>query len=498
MLDWTKLKSGSDVRGTALGENAVLTEHVAQCLGMAFARYVAQKESKPVTQITIALGRDSRITGPALLKATAEGISRAGAAVLDFGMCTTPAMYMSILTPGFQPDGAIMITASHHPYDKNGLKFFLRDGGLEGAEVAQLLQDASTLTPENMPFAGSITAKAFLPTYMEQLKDRIRKGLETDLAKPLLGLHVVVDAGNGAGGFYAELLESLGAWIEGSQFLEPDGAFPHHAPNPESPEAMRALSEAVVKNEAALGVLFDADCDRAAIVLSDGRFVNKNRLIALTAAMLLSKQPGLTIVTDSVTSTGLARFISEWGGTHYRFKRGYRNVINEAMRLNREGTDCQLAMETSGHGALKENYFMDDGAYLMVKLLIELGRGHRLEELIAGLREPAESKEVRLPLSGADFKADGAAVLQRVAQKVQALPGASTAPDNREGIRVNFDAQHGDGWFLLRLSLHDPLMPLNFESDSPGGVKVIAKTVYSLLQEEAGVLDLSPLAQAVE
>ena len=77
MLDWTKLKSGSDVRGTALGENAVLTEHVAQCLGMAFARYVAQKESKPVTQITIALGRDSRITGPALLKATAEGISRA-------------------------------------------------------------------------------------------------------------------------------------------------------------------------------------------------------------------------------------------------------------------------------------------------------------------------------------------------------------------------------------------------------------------------------------
>ena len=163
MLDWTKLKSGSDVRGTALGENAVLTEHVAQCLGMAFARYVAQKESKPVTQITIALGRDSRITGPALLKATAEGISRAGAAALDFGMCTTPAMYMSILTPGFQPDGAIMITASHHPYDKNGLKFFLRDGGLEGAEVAQLLQDASTLTPENMPFAGSITAKAFYP-----------------------------------------------------------------------------------------------------------------------------------------------------------------------------------------------------------------------------------------------------------------------------------------------------------------------------------------------
>ena len=133
---------------------------------------------------------------------------------------------------------------------------------------------------------------------------------------------------------YKRQLESLGAWVEGSQFLAPDGDFPNHAPNPESPEAMRALSRAVVKNEADLGVLFDADCDRAAIVLSDGRFVNKNRLIALTAAMLLSKQPGLTIVTDSVTSTGLTRFIFEWGGTHYRFKRGYREVIDEAIRLN--------------------------------------------------------------------------------------------------------------------------------------------------------------------
>ena len=138
-MDWMKLKSGTDVRGTALGDAPLLTAHVAQCLGMAFARYVAQKAGKPTTQITIALGRDSRLSGPALLRATAEGISRAGASVLNFGMCTTPAMYMSILTPGFQPDAAIMLTASHHPYDKNGLKFFMPKGGLVGCEVAELL-----------------------------------------------------------------------------------------------------------------------------------------------------------------------------------------------------------------------------------------------------------------------------------------------------------------------------------------------------------------------
>ena len=106
-MDWMKLKSGSDVRGVAVGENAPLTEHVAMCLCMAFARYVAKHVGKPVTQVTIAIGRDSRISGPALLHAAAEGVSKAGASVLDFGMCTTPAMYMCIITPGFQPDAQI-------------------------------------------------------------------------------------------------------------------------------------------------------------------------------------------------------------------------------------------------------------------------------------------------------------------------------------------------------------------------------------------------------
>ena len=192
-MDWMKLKSGSDVRGVAVGENAPLTEHVAMCLGMAFARYVAKHVGKPVTQVTIAIGRDSRISGPALLHAAAEGVSKAGASVLDFGMCTTPAMYMCIITPGFQPDGSIMITASHHPYDKNGLKFFLAEGGVEGDVVEELLKTASTLEPEDTPLAGTIVQKPFLPTYKEQLADRIRRGLGTDVPKPLLGLHVVVD-----------------------------------------------------------------------------------------------------------------------------------------------------------------------------------------------------------------------------------------------------------------------------------------------------------------
>ena len=327
-MDWMKLKSGSDVRGVAVGENAPLTEHVAMCLGMAFARYVAKHVGKPVTQVTIAIGRDSRISGPALLHAAAEGVSKAGASVLDFGMCTTPAMYMCIITPGFQPDGSIMITASHHPYDKNGLKFFLAEGGVEGDVVEELLKTASTLEPEDTPLAGTIVKKPFLPTYKEQLADRIRRGLGTDVPKPLLGLHVVVDAGNGAGGFYAQLMEELGAWIEGSQFLEPDGMFPNHIPNPENEAAMASISAAVKRVGADLGVIFDTDCDRAAVVDANGREINRNRLIALISAILLDEKPGETIVTDSVTSSGLKKFINDWGGEHYRYKRGYRNVID--------------------------------------------------------------------------------------------------------------------------------------------------------------------------
>ena len=501
-MDWMKLKSGSDVRGTAVGENATLTERVATCLGMAFAKYMAQKLDKPVAQVTIALGRDSRISGPQLLQATAEGVSKAGATVLNFGMCTTPAMYMSIITPGFEPDGSIMITASHHPYDKNGLKFFTAEGGIDGKTVGVLLEMASQIEPDDMAFAGTIIEKAFLPTYAEQLADRIRKGLNTDVPKPLLGLHIVVDAGNGAGGFYAELLESLGAWIEGSQFLEPDGMFPNHIPNPENADAMASICGAVKKVGADLGVIFDTDCDRAAVVDADGREINRNRLIALISAILLDEKPGQTIVTDSVTSAGLKKFINDWGGEHYRYKRGYRNVIDEAIRLNNEGISCPLAIETSGHAALKENHFLDDGMYLVTVLIVRAMKlkqeGKTLGSLIADLQEPVESKEIRLSITAEDFREAGKAAIEKVLDYANAADIWHIAPDNREGVRICFDLDGGldNGWFLLRLSVHDPVLPLNVESDVEGGVKQMLCALYNVLKDCEGI-DFTNLEKAM-
>lgn len=497
-MDYRKLKSGSDVRGVAVGDGAVLTADVAKTLGMAFARYVAGKTGKPVEKISIALGRDSRVSGPMLLDATAGGISAAGAKAVDFGMCTTPAMYMSILTEGFRPEGAVMITASHHPWQLNGLKFYTEEGGLGFHELDEVLAIAQKLEKDGARPAGEIVHTPFLPTYQAHLKRLIVNGVDPEVQKPLLGLHVVVDAGNGAGGFYANMLEELGAWVEGSQFLEPDGHFPNHIPNPENKEAMASISAAVKRVGADLGVIFDADCDRAAIVDQTGKEINRNRLIALISAILLEEMPGATIVTDSVTSSGLADFIKEWGGEHYRYKRGYRNVIDEAVRLNEAGINCPLAIETSGHAALRDNHFLDDGMYLVTVLLIKAmqlkQQGETLSKLLDGLREPVESTEIRLPVLCEDFAAAAKQIIERVLDYASSHADWHVAPDNREGVRISFDidGELNSAWFLLRLSVHDPVMPLNAESDVPGGVKAVLQKLYEAVEDERDI-DLTPL-----
>ena len=501
-MNWMALKSGSDVRGVALGDDAVLTAETAQRIGASFAQMLAKRIGKPEKEITVSIGRDSRITGEALLKATALGVALSGAQVLDFGLCTTPAMYMSTITDGFDVDGAIMITASHHPYHLNGIKLFERKGGFSGADIVKVLEGAEALDINVLPGGGSMMKISFLSTYTDQLAQFIRTGLQTEETHPLKGLHVVVDAGNGAGGFYAEMLSRLGASIRGSQFLDPDGMFPNHIPNPENEEAMASVCAAVKKAGADLGVIFDTDCDRMAIVDHQGREINRNRLIALVAAILLRDQKGQTIVTDSVTSAGLAQFITACGGKHHRFKRGYRNVIDEAIRLNNEGIECPLAIETSGHAAMKENHFLDDGMYLATFLIVEAMKlkrqGLMLSSLIDDLKEPVESKELRLKITGQDFRKAGQAAIELLAEYAQMQTGWHIAPDNHEGIRVSFDMEDGrdNGWFLLRLSVHDPVMPLNLESDIPGGIRRMLNELYTILKTMQD-LDLKPILDAL-
>ncbi len=478
------LRNGTDVRGTAVAgvENdpVTLTDEAVTLIAKAFFVWAGEKLGK---KPTVAIGHDSRLSSPHIASLAAQAIAGTGGNAVLTGLSSTPSMFM-LLQSDFGADASVMVTASHLPYQKNGLKFFLGDGGLEGKDVEEVLLLASEgAFPSGQ---GSVTEKSYLAEYAKGLVSLVRNACGEE--QPLAGKRVLVDAGNGAGGFYCDLvLQPLGADTTGSQFLDPDGRFPNHIPNPENAEAMKSVSEAVVKNKADFGIIFDTDVDRAGAVAPDGEEINRNRLIALISAILLRERAG-TIVTDSVTSDGLAEFIRLKGGVHKRFKRGYKNVINESKRLNAEGVYSPLAIETSGHAALKENYFLDDGAYLVTRLLISLAQlnkeGKNLLDLISDLREPAEAKEVRLKFqAGCDFKTLGKGVIEAVTQLALETEGLSLAPDNFEGVRINFDKAHGNGWALVRMSLHEPILPINAESDERGGAGKILACLYGFLKE---------------
>lgn len=498
MLDkfYKQFKSGTDIRGVASegveGQPVNLTDDVVARMADGFVLWLSKKVSKAPETLTISIGRDSRISGPHIVSICSERFKRCGATVLDCSLASTPSMFMTTVDLGC--DGALQITASHHPFNRNGLKFFTREGGLEGSDIEEILEYAQNGESPEEKTCGEIRKVDYMTDYAKGLCEKIKKEVNAeDYDHPLKGFKIVVDAGNGAGGFYADkVLSVLGADTTGSRYLEPDGMFPNHIPNPEDATAMASICEAVKEANADLGVIFDTDVDRGGAVDSKGNEINRNRLVAVAAAIALEGNEGGTVVTDSITSSGLKEFIENTlGGQHYRYRRGYKNVIDKALELNAQGINCPLAIETSGHAAMKENYFLDDGAYLCTKIIIKAAQmrkeGKELDELTAALKEPVESKEVRFKILESDFRACGEKIINDLTAYAMAQNGWNVANDNREGIRVSFDKDNGDGWFLLRLSVHDPIMPLNIESDSVGGVDIIYNKLNEFLKTTSGL-----------
>ena len=500
-MDYSRFKSGSDIRGYALGDESnplFMSDIMVMRSAFAFAEWLKAKTGKE--KLYISVGHDSRLSAERIKNAVIKALCSNGASVADCGLCSTPAMFMTTVEMGC--DGAVQITASHHPKDRNGLKFFTRDGGLDGSDIADILKKAGETENPLGSLEGECVPCSFMKRYAEILREMIINGVDSksDREHPLTGMKIVVDAGNGVGGFYAtDVLAPLGADVSGSVYLEPDGNFPNHAPNPENAEAMECVSAATKNAGADFGVIFDTDVDRAACVGKGGFEINRNRLVALASKVALDSCKGGTIVTDSVTSDGLAEFIKENGGIHLRFKRGYRNVINKQLELCEKGIPCPLAMETSGHAAFAENYFLDDGAYLITKLIIEAAalasEGKCLEDLIADLREPVEEKELRFKILCDDFRPEGEKIIALFEEEAKNHIGWRASEDNHEGIRINADKSCGNGWFLLRLSVHDPIIVLNSESDEKGGTLTMAKEILNIISEAENVelLDISAL-----
>ncbi|MGN0267306.1 MAG: phosphomannomutase/phosphoglucomutase [Lachnospiraceae bacterium] len=487
-----KLQNGTDVRGIAAegipGDAVNFVPADANRIAQAFVKWLSDKSGIAAADLKIAVGHDSRITAEALKEAILKGLTAQGAKAIDCHLASTPSMFMSTVYEEFKYNGSIMITASHLPFNRNGMKFFDPEGGLEHDDITDILTIAEELSVQDADISA-LEEVDLISSYSAHLCDKIRVGAADPdhYDQPLKGLKIVVDAGNGAGGFFVEkVLKPLGADTTGSQFLDPDGMFPNHIPNPENKQAMAAIKKAVLDNQADLGIIFDTDVDRMSAVLPDGSEINRDAIIAMMAAILADEYPGGSIVTDSVTSDRLQDFLeNHLGMKQHRFKRGYKNVINECKRLNEAGIVSPLAIETSGHGALKENYYLDDGAYMAVKLLISAAKANRSGKQIASyveaLKPGFEEAEYRLKLSGEDFGVYGKQVLKEFEERAIAK-GLQVAPNSYEGVRISFRSEEIQGWLLLRMSLHEPLMPMNLEGVREGDCERMKEVARELLE----------------
>ncbi|KAE9450378.1 hypothetical protein C3L33_17722, partial [Rhododendron williamsianum] len=328
--------------------------------------------------------------------------------------------------------------------------------------------------------------------------------------RPLMKLQIIVNAGNGSGGFFTwDVLDKLGADTFGSLHLNPDGMFPNHIPNPEDKTAMSLTRSAVLSNSADLGIVFDTDVDRSGVVDKYGNPINGDKLIALMSAIVLREHPGTTIVTDARTSMALTRFITERGGRHCLYRVGYRNVIDKGVQLDRDGVETHLMMETSGHGALKENHFLDDGAYMVVKIIIEMvrmkleGSDEGIGSLIKDLEEPLESVELRMNVLSEPREAKAKAIeaIEEFRNYIEEgrLPGweldfcgecwvsegclvdsndAPAAVDAHMYRAKVSDEEHGQhGWVHIRQSIHNPNIAVNMQSTVRGGCKSMTRVL---------------------
>lgn len=499
---WKYLKSGSDIRGTALGnaDSIALTNEVVERIALAFAMWISQNSGTRYEAMTIAVGNDPRLSSKRIKTCLINALTSIGVKIYDCSLACTPAMLMAVSS--LTCTASVQITASHHPREKNGFKFFTKAGALSASDIEKIIDIAQNGNfPPIMRNVGKVKPINMMNYYCDKIKKVIMESAEgIRKEKPLENLKIAVDAGNGAGGFFAKnILEELGADTSGSIFLEPDGNFPNHLPNPEDPFAIKALSKAVLESKSDIGIIFDTDVDRVGFVDSKGHIINKNKLIAFVSAIILNKSPGATIVTDSVTSDKLSEYIKELGGSHFRYKRGYRNVIEYAEKLNKNGINCPLAIESSGHAALRENEFVDDGAYLAAKIIAKLvemkAKGISMEKVAQGFINAKEQLEIRITIHDSKIISSGRNVLTYFKGHINEIK-SSQLEHSFEGIRIKFKARWQEGWCILRQSVHDPVLVLNIESYVNNGAISILNALIPFF-EKFQFIDINEINEQV-
>jgi len=425
----SKVFKAYDVRGIYPDE---LDEAGAEAIGRA---YVEQFEPR-----RMAVGRDTRLSSPAMQEALMRGAAAAGAEVLDLGLVGTEMVYFAVGSLGLE--GGAMVTASHNPKEYTGMKLVRRGALPVGGESGLFdVRDRALEDSEPRGAEGTIEQYDIWPAYVDQVLSFV----DVSTIKPL---KVVIDAANGmAGTMLPPVLERLP--IESVRcYFEPDGSFPNHEPNPLLPENREFIVRKTLEESADLGVAFDGDGDRCFFVDDTGEFVPGDFVTALFAEGVLEKEPGAKVIYDVRASRAVPDAIEAAGGVALMNRVGHAFI---KARMRKE--DAAFAGEVSGHYYFRDFSQADSGVVpflLMLELISK--RGRRLSEILAPLRSRYFiTGELNTPVPDVALK------LQELKERY-----ADGRVSHLDGISVDFDDWH----FNVRPSNTEPLLRLNLEATS--------------------------------
>lgn len=456
-----------DIRGV-VGQD--LTERDAEQIGLAYSTVARAQGAKTVT-----VGRDGRLSSPALHANLINGLTAGGLNVVDIGVCPTPLVYFSLFH--LPVDGGIMITGSHNAAEYNGFKLCVGKSALHGEGIQRL-----RTTIESGVFSngnGTVSNHPIIPDYLAFLRSHFS---HVDARH----LHVVVDSGNGAASLVAaEAMALLGCKVT-KLFCDLDGRFPNHHPDPTVVENLQDLIGTVRRTGAHVGLGYDGDADRIGAVDEQGNILWGDRLMVVYARDILATKPGSTIISEVKASQSLYDDILQRGGRPIMWKTGH-SLIKAKMKEEQ----AALAGEMSGHMFFADRYFgFDDAIYASCRLIEILAKqGKPLSSLVADLPRSCVTPEIRVDCADA-VKFD---LVKRVQDKLTASaktnqPLGAAGPIREiviiDGIRTIFN----DGWGLIRASNTQPALVLRFEAGSEAQLTAIRAAIEAELKQAQAFL----------
>jgi phosphomannomutase len=453
MVEVAAIFKAYDVRGVVPDE---LDESVARATGAAFVEVLDVLAGAGA----VVVGYDMRPSSPALAAAFAEGVTSTGADVIDIGLASTDQLYFA--SGRLQLPGA-MFTASHNPARYNGIKMCRTGASPVGSEsglrdIADLVSKALVDGPTSVPVGGGVTHKNLLTAYADHLNELV------DLSK-IRPLKVVVDAGNGMGGYTVPAVFATGPVEIVPMYFELDGNFPNHEANPLDPKNLVDLQAKVRKVGADLGLAFDGDADRCFVVDERGEPISPSAVTGLVAVRELAKHPGSAVIHNLITSKAVPELITEHGGTPVRSRVGH-SYIKQKMAE----TDAVFGGEHSAHYYFRDFWRADTGMLAALHVLAALGEQDKpASELFAAYERYVASGEINSRVD------DAAATVAAIEDTYGGQDGITV--DHLDGLTVNAEKW----WFNVRASNTEPLLRLNVEAGDAATMERVRDEVLALI-----------------